>query len=138
MIKRARDPIDLHVGQRLRLRRTMAGMSQERLGEAIGVSFQMVQKYERGDCRVGASRLMKIASALSVQVAFFFEGFSGAVPMGMSVAEEKKALDDKTLQSKESIELLKAYYALPEAVRKHVLGMIKGLDKEIPSGKDTD
>ncbi|PZP40496.1 MAG: transcriptional regulator [Pseudomonas fluorescens] len=130
MSKRARDPIDTHVGQRLRLRRTMAGMSQERLGEAIGVSFQMVQKYERGDCRVGASRLMKISSALSVPVAFFFEGFAGDVPTGMSVAEEKKALDEKMLQTKETIDLLKAYYALPEAVRKHVLGMVKGLDKD--------
>lgn len=138
MTKRTRDPIDLHVGQRLRLRRTMAGMSQERLGEAIGVSFQMVQKYERGDCRVGASRLMKIANAMGVQVAFFFEGFSGTAPASMSVAEEKKALDDKMLQSKESIDLLKAYYALPEAVRKHVLGMIKGLDKDISSNETKD
>lgn len=136
MSPRPRDPIDTHVGQRLRLRRTMAGMSQERLGEAIGVSFQMVQKYERGDCRVGASRLMKISSALSVPVSFFFEGFSGAVPAGMSVAEEKKALDDKVFQSKETIDLLKAYYALPESVRKHVLGMVKGLDKETASDDD--
>lgn len=129
MTKRAQDPIDTHVGQRLRLRRTMAGMSQERLGEAIGVSFQMVQKYERGDCRVGASRLAKISAALGVPVAFFFEGFAGALPAGLSVAEEKKILDDKVFQAKESIDLLKAYYALPEAVRKHVMGMVKGLDK---------
>ena len=130
MKQQARDPIDTYVGQRLRLRRTMAGMSQDRLGESIGVSFQMVQKYERGDCRVGASRLMKISSALNVPVAFFFEGFAGAVPAGLSVAEEKKALDEKIFQAKETIELLKAYYALPDAVRKHVLGMVKGLDKE--------
>ncbi len=130
MNARPRDPIDTHVGQRLRLRRTMTGMSQERLGDAIGVSFQMVQKYERGDCRVGASRLMKISSALGVPVSFFFEGFQGATPAGLSVAEDKKSLDEKVLHSKETIDLLKAYYALPEAVRKHVLGMIKGLDKE--------
>lgn len=134
MTQRARDPIDTYVGQRLRLRRTMAGMSQERLGESIGVSFQMVQKYERGDCRVGASRLMKISSALGVPVAFFFDGFTGAVPAGLSVAEEKKALDDKVFQAKETIDLLKAYYALPDAVRKHVLGMIKGLDKDSEAG----
>lgn len=135
MTQRARDPIDTHVGQRLRLRRTMAGMSQERLGESIGVSFQMVQKYERGDCRVGASRLMKISSALGVPVAFFFDGFTGSVPAGLSVAEEKKALDDKLFQAKESIDLLKAYYALPESVRKHVLAMIKGLDKDSEAAK---
>jgi transcriptional regulator with XRE-family HTH domain len=130
MNARPRDPIDTHVGQRLRLRRTMTGMSQERLGDAIGVSFQMVQKYERGDCRVGASRLMKISAALGVPVAFFFEQFQGTPPAAMSVAEDKKSLDEKMLHSKETIDLLKAYYALPEAVRKHVLGMIKGLDKE--------
>ena len=99
------------------------------------MSFQMVQKYERGDCRVGASRLMKISSALSVPVAFFFEGFDGAMPAGMSVAEEKKALDEKLLHTKETLDLLKAYYALPEAVRKHVLGMVKGLDKNSEEGR---
>ena len=130
MTKRTRDPIDTYVGQRLRLRRTMASMSQERLGDSIGVSFQMVQKYERGDCRVGASRLMKISSALGVPVSYFFEGFAGAVPAGLSVAEEKKTLDDKVFQAKETIDLLKAYYALPESVRKHVLAMVKGLDKD--------
>ena len=130
MTQRARDPIDTHVGQRLRLRRTMAGMSQERLGEAIGVSFQMVQKYERGDCRVGASRLMKISSALDVPVSFFFEGFTGVRPSSALLAEDKGVLDEKVFQSKESIDLLKAYYALPETVRKHVLGMVKGLDKD--------
>lgn len=136
MTQRARDPIDTHVGQRLRLRRTMAGMSQERLGEAIGVSFQMVQKYERGDCRVGASRLMKISNALSVPVSFFFEGFTGIGASMMTVAEEKKALDEKVFQNKETIDLLKAYYALPETVRKHVLGMVKGLEKDhADSGK---
>ena len=130
MTVRLRDPIDTYVGQRLRLRRTMTGMSQERLGDAIGVSFQMVQKYERGDCRVGASRLMKISSALGVPVSFFFDGFQGATPLSLPVAEDKRGFDDKLLHSKETIDLLKAYYALPEAVRKHVLGIVKGLDKE--------
>lgn len=129
MSNRARDPIDAHVGQRLRLRRTLLGLSQEKLGDAIGVSFQMVQKYERGDCRVGASRLMKISQALQVPVAFFFEGFAGGAPMAL-VAEDKKTLDDSMLHSKETIELLKAYYALPDAVRKHVLGMVRGLEKD--------
>jgi transcriptional regulator with XRE-family HTH domain len=126
---RTRDPIDTHVGQRLRMRRSLLSMSQEKLGSAIGVSFQMVQKYERGDCRVGASRLMKIAQALQVPVAFFFEGFSGNIT-GLAVAEDKKAMDENVLHSKETIDLLKAYYALPEAVRKHVLGIVRGLDKK--------
>lgn len=125
---RTRDPIDLHVGQRLRMRRMMTGLSQEKLGNAIGVSFQMVQKYERGDCRVGASRLMKIAQALTVPVAFFFDGFAGATP-AMGLAEEKKGVDASVLQTKETIELLKAYYALPEAMRKHVMTIVKTFDK---------
>lgn len=126
---RRHDPIDAHVGQRLRLRRNMTGFSQEKLGEAVGVSFQMIQKYERGDCRVGASRLMKIATALNIPVSWFFEEFDGQVPAGMSVAEEKTSLDNSVFQRKETIDLLKAYYALPDSVRKHVLGMVRGLEK---------
>lgn len=125
---RTRDPIDIHVGQRLRMRRMMAGLSQEKLGNAIGVSFQMVQKYERGDCRVGASRLMKIAQALSVPVAFFFESLAGTAPAA-GLAEDKKSMDASVFQSKETIDLLKAYYALPEAMRKHVLGIVKSFEK---------
>lgn len=131
---RTRDPIDIHVGQRLRMRRGLMSLSQEKLGDAIGVSFQMVQKYERGDCRVGASRLMKIAHALDVPVSFFFEGFSGAMPRGIGVAEDKKSIEENVLHSKETIDLLKAYYALPDAVRKHVLGMIRGLEKDKDTG----
>lgn len=124
------DPIDVHVGQRLKQRRTMAGLSQEKLGTAVGVSFQMVQKYENGSCWVGASRLMKVAKALDVPVSWFFDGFKGTMPKGLTVAEEKKALDESLMSSRETVELLKAYYQLPEAVRKHVLGMVKGLDAE--------
>lgn len=126
---RTRDPIDSHVGQRLRMRRMMAGLSQEKLGNAIGVSFQMVQKYERGDCRVGASRLMKIAQALSVPVAFFFDGFTGGAPVA-GLAEEKKGVDAGVFQTKETIDLLKAYYALPEDMRKHVMGIVKSFEKK--------
>jgi len=116
----------MHVGQRLRLRRNATGMSQERLGEAIGVSFQMVQKYERGDCRVGASRLMKISQALGVPVAFFFEGFNGAPALAM-VAEDRRALDDGLLKSRESVDLLKNYYNLPVNLRQQILEMVKSM-----------
>ena len=67
------NPIDVHVGSRVRLRRTLLGMSQEKLGEAIGLTFQQVQKYERGANRVGASRLFELSRVLDVQVAYFFE-----------------------------------------------------------------
>ena len=73
MLKKAPNPIDKHVGSRVRMRRVLVGMSQERLGEALGLTFQQVQKYEKGTNRIGASRLQQIAGTLQVPVAFFFE-----------------------------------------------------------------
>src|SRR5579884_3539019 len=72
--KKAPNPIDKHVGSRVRMRRMMLGMSQEKLGDAIGLTFQQVQKYEKGSNRIGASRLQQIALILQVPVSFFFEG----------------------------------------------------------------
>ena len=74
MAKKAPNPIDKHVGSRVRMRRMMLGMSQEKLGDAIGLTFQQVQKYEKGSNRIGASRLQQIALILQVPVSFFFEG----------------------------------------------------------------
>ena len=67
------DPVDVHVGSRVRLRRTLLGLSQEKLGEAVGLTFQQIQKYERGANRIGASRMYDLAHVLDVPVAFFFE-----------------------------------------------------------------
>jgi transcriptional regulator with XRE-family HTH domain len=74
MAKKAPNPIDKHVGSRVRMRRMMLGMSQEKLGDALGLTFQQVQKYEKGTNRIGASRLQQIAHILQVPVSFFFEG----------------------------------------------------------------
>jgi len=74
MAKKSPDPTDKHVGSRVRMRRMMLGMSQEKLGDALGLTFQQVQKYEKGTNRIGASRLHHIAHILQVPVAFFFEG----------------------------------------------------------------
>ena len=74
MVKKAPNPIDKHVGSRVRMRRMMLGMSQEKLGDALGLTFQQVQKYEKGTNRIGASRLQQISQILQVPVAFFFEG----------------------------------------------------------------
>src|ERR1700734_248682 len=71
-------PIDIHVGSRIRLRRTLLGMSQEKLGDALGLTFQQVQKYERGTNRIGASRLYHLSRVLDVPVEFFFEDFDHA------------------------------------------------------------
>jgi transcriptional regulator with XRE-family HTH domain len=75
--KKKPNPIDIHVGSRIRLRRTMLGMSQEKLGEALGITFQQIQKYEKGTNRVGASRLQNISTILNVPVSFFFEDAPG-------------------------------------------------------------
>lgn len=74
MQKKAPKPADVHVGSRVRLRRQMLGMSQEKLGERLGITFQQIQKYEKGSNRIGASRLLDIANILKVQTTFFFEG----------------------------------------------------------------
>lgn len=125
-----KDPIDAYAGQRMRMRRGLLGWSQDKLAQAIGVSFQQVQKYENGTNRMGASRLMNVAQVLGVPVAYFFDGFQeGGSPMPM-VAEEASTLDDTIFEKKETLDLLKAYYALPEAARKHVIGMLKGMKEE--------
>ena len=73
------NPVDIHVGSRIRLRRTLLGMSQEKLGSAISLTFQQVQKYERGTNRVGSSRLYQLAKVLNVPVSFFFDDMAAAV-----------------------------------------------------------
>src|SRR6186713_954725 len=81
------NPVDIHVGQRIRLRRTLLGMSQEKLGEALGLTFQQVQKYERGANRVGASRIQQISGILQVPVSFLFEGGPSGAINGNGFAE---------------------------------------------------
>ncbi|MFP6756792.1 MAG: helix-turn-helix transcriptional regulator, partial [Alphaproteobacteria bacterium] len=76
------NPVDIHVGSRIRLRRTLLGMSQEKLGKAIGLTFQQVQKYERGTNRVGSSRLFQLAKILDVPVSFFFDDMSAEIASG--------------------------------------------------------
>src|SRR4051794_33147217 len=78
-------PMDVHVGSRVRLRRTLSGLSQEKLGDALGLTFQQVQKYERGANRISASRLFTLSQVLDVPVSFFFEDMSVASPPGVPV-----------------------------------------------------
>src|ERR1700683_926562 len=80
--KKSPNPIDKHVGSRVRMRRMMLSMSQEKLGDALGLTFQQVQKYEKGTNRIGASRLQQISQLLQVQVSFFFEGAPNVPPLG--------------------------------------------------------
>lgn len=133
-------PIDIHVGSRVRLRRTLLGMSQERLGDALGLTFQQVQKYERGVNRIGASRLFDISRVLDVPISYFFddmpEGMS-ETPVsgprgrmyGFSEAQEPFAAGvDDNMNKRETLELVRAYYRITDpAVRKRVFDLLKSL-----------
>lgn len=131
------NPIDIHVGGRVRLRRTLLGLSQEKLGDAIGLTFQQVQKYERGANRIGASRLFDLARVLDVPVSFFFDdmaaeisrhGAGGGVNGGRLAAG---ACDADSMSKRETLELVRAYYAIPEpAVRKRLFDLAKALAGE--------
>ncbi len=135
-------PIDIHVGNRMKLRRMMMGMSQERLGEQLGLTFQQVQKYERGVNRVSASRLFDLSRILDVPISFFYDdmpeplanSYGGQVgsqgirrAMGFSEAQEGFGHDD-TMTRKETVELVRAYYRITDtAVRKRVFELIRSL-----------
>ena len=130
------NPIDVHVGSRVRLRRTLLGMSQEKLGEAIGLTFQQVQKYERGANRVGASRLYDLSRVLDVPVGFFFdemtEEVAGASPGqirgngGLPLDGIEPELDP--MAKRETLELVRAYYRISsQKVRKRIFELTKAL-----------
>jgi len=128
---KAATPIDAHVGARIRLRRTLRGMSQEKLGQALGLTFQQVQKYERGVNRIGASRLFDLARVLDVPVGFFFDdmpaGAEGAGPRAAAPAPEEGAEGD-VLHRRETLELVRAYHRIAEpAVRRKVYDLVRSL-----------
>lgn len=107
------NPIDIHVGTRVRLRRTLLGMSQERLGDALGLTFQQVQKYERGANRVGASRLFELAKALGVPVSYFFDDMPEDGDPAQA-AEPVGPAEEDPMRRRETIELVRAYYRIPD------------------------
>ena len=127
------NPIDVHVGGRVRLRRTLLGMSQEKLGEAIGLTFQQVQKYERGANRVGASRLFDLSRVLDVPVSFFFDDMSDDVALASprligGLAEEPAGFEADPMTKRETLELVRAYYRIPDpSVRKRIFELAKAL-----------
>ena len=126
-------PIDVHVGSRVRLRRTLLGMSQEKLGEAIGLTFQQVQKYERGMNRISASKLWKLSNVLDVPVSYFFDDLGvdedGQVPTLLGAepsGSETLALDP--MAKRETLELVRAYYKIADpTVRKRLFELAKSL-----------
>jgi transcriptional regulator with XRE-family HTH domain len=129
------NPIDAHVGARVRLRRTLLGMSQEKLGEAIGLTFQQVQKYERGANRIGASRLFDLSRVLDVPVSYFFEEMSenaASQSPRMMVAGlvEEPAVENEAdpMTKRETLELVRAYYKITDpSVRKRLFELAKTL-----------
>ncbi|MCJ8510057.1 helix-turn-helix domain-containing protein [Rhizobium lemnae] len=126
MVKKTPNPIDVHVGSRIRLRRTMLGMSQEKLGDSLGITFQQVQKYEKGANRVGASRLQHIAEILNVPIPFFFEGSPGAME-----DDGKQESTSDFMNSKECVALAAAFAAIDDKrVRQSILGLVRSLSKE--------
>jgi len=125
------NPVDKHVGSRVRLRRKILNMSQEALGDALGVTFQQVQKYERGVNRIGASRLYAVSQVLDVPVGFCFEGLD-APGAATGVAEEgEPPLMYDFIQSSEGVALASAFSRIDDPkVRRRVIELIRALGQE--------
>ncbi len=134
MNKASSHPVDVHVGRRLRSRRTIMGMSQEELGEAVHITFQQIQKYERGFNRIGSSRLYEFARILDIDVAYFFDDYDVDLtlnPRRDLLVSDPSVLDVSTLNNKEILSLIKAFYGIgDEQVRKKVLSLIKTLSED--------
>ena len=137
MPKKQANPVDAHVGHRVRLRRMLVGMSQERLGELLGLTFQQVQKYEKGINRIGAGRLFEVASILSVPVGFFYEdmesGSQSAAP-GFAENDETPPLME-FISSGEGLQLSLAFMRIKDPkVRRRVLDLVRSLVQEDAEG----
>ena len=127
-------PVDVHVGSRLRLRRTLLGISQEKLGESVNLTFQQIQKYERGANRIGASRLYEFSRILEISISYFFEDMPKEV--SDSYKSDVKGLSDQIQEEMESdpmirretLELVRAYYKVSDTrVRKRLYELVKAV-----------
>jgi transcriptional regulator with XRE-family HTH domain len=127
MSTKAPNPVDKYVGSRVRMRRIMLGMSQEKLGEALGLTFQQVQKYEKGTNRVGASRLQQISEILQVSVSFLFEGGPGAILHADGFAEAASpAYVSDFLATSEGLALTRAFTRINDAkLRRSIVDMVE-------------
>ena len=126
--KKAPNPIDKHVGSRVRMRRMMLGMSQEKLGNSLGLTFQQVQKYEKGTNRIGASRLQQISQILEVPVSFFFEGaptLAGGRAEGMAEAPSP-AYVSEFLATADGLALTKAFMRISDTkLRRRIVELVE-------------
>jgi transcriptional regulator with XRE-family HTH domain len=144
-VKKAPDPIDRHVGSRVRMQRVLMKMSQEKLGEALGLTFQQVQKYEKGTNRIGASRLQQISKTLNVPPSFFFEGApttGSSGPDGFAVEESSSQFVVDFLTTAEGLQLNRNFARIRDAkVRKRIIDLvvaIADLQADEPEGTGTE
>lgn len=122
--KKMAHKVDVHVGKRIRQRRWLTGMTQQKLAELVGIKFQQIQKYETGANRVSASRLWDIADALDVSVSFFFEGLKSDEA---DDATEEAAFPADLMGDKEAMDLVRSYYAIPENQRRRLFDLARVL-----------
>jgi transcriptional regulator with XRE-family HTH domain len=126
--KKVPNPIDRHVGARVRMRRLLVSMSQEKLGEALGITFQQIQKYEKGANRIGASRLQQIAKILGVPVEFFFEGApagDGAPAAGFSDLPQPSFMSE-FMATSEGVQLTRAFVRISDPqVRRRLVELVE-------------
>ncbi|MCD2173645.1 helix-turn-helix domain-containing protein [Rhizobium sp. C4] len=128
-------PIDQHVGSRIRLRRMTVGMSQEKLGDCLGVTFQQVQKYEKGVNRVGASRLQRISEVLNAPISFFFEEAPATFDHQLEVRERDSL--SKVLASKEFLSLTNSFSAIRDPkIRQKIIDLVDALAATDPDAGD--
>ena len=136
MAKKAPNPTDKHVGARVRMRRMMLSMSQEKLGDALGLTFQQVQKYEKGANRIGASRLFDLSRVLDVPVSFFFDDMPAdpdSIPtsdgsVGGFGEEKSSSFEPDPMAKRETLELVRAYYRITDPqVRKRLFELTKSV-----------
>ena len=142
LMKRAPNPVDQHVGSRVRMRRVLLGMSQEKLAESLGLTFQQVQKYEKGTNRIGASRLQEISNTLQVAPSFFFEGLNSHAPAQNSgFAEEASARSiTNFVITAEGLRLNKAFTQITDPkVRRRIIDLVIAVagSQAMPSADDS-
>lgn len=137
------NPVDVHVGNRIRLRRTILHITQQQMAEMLGLTFQQIQKYERGINRVGASRLWDISRVLEVPMGFFFEDMDENVvknsprmlsknhnEKSFSIDEDYRSFEDDPMKRKETLELVRAYYRIPNrAIARNLFTLIVALSR---------
>lgn len=130
------DAVDVHVGKRLKTKRTLLGLSQEKLAESLDLTFQQIQKYERGMNRISAGRLYELSRILEIPVTYFYEGLKAtasnvSAPIGMSDNTQESfggSSDDDVMNRKETLDLVRLYYSIEnEKTRKDIVKFIKSM-----------